>query len=363
MPTIYWGSDQYKKGRDEAFKSLPSLPRLSDVVSTLAPVASPIYNSLPPTVSVARAVPPALLNSATAAGKLAALKYLPALTGVKGATVLGTIHKYSPYAQWGWNLFKSGALSSKPVYTSSHSRGRTYTPSKPNLSSHKPMARYVRRGRRRYGGRLSFSKARSVPSYRRSVPANRVSVVQRFPRAQIKQNVVSVTQTSVALGGAINPITNIAHGTAEDDREGSVVKLLSFHIRGQVFRDIDSKNPVNAPLFVRIVVFKWLQNYSSPSPTTIFTSSPYYSAPFNQLEQKNFQVLYDELFTLSPTTFDGTDYTFPARTFSIRKVLNTMISYNGPAATNGDTSYFVCVLPSDVSNHTTMRIATRFIDL
>lgn len=332
------------------------IPPASSVVSTLAPVVTRAYNTLPPSVALARAVPPVLLNSATAAGKLAALKYLPGITGVSGARVLGTIHKYAPYAQWGWNLFKSGSLSSSKQSFGNYSRMA------PRRFS------YGRRG----GSRMSYRKARRAPSYRRSAPLNRVSIVQRMPRAQIKQHVQENEVQNPGTGGTIFPIGGVAFGQAEDEREANNIRILSLNVRMRLKPQFASEAAQMYPVNVRIVLIKWSQGYVSPSVSSIIAApaGDEIIGHFNQIEQKNFQVLYDRTVRVGPIGSNdilSENMVADERVVQIRKSLSQFVTYNGSSASQGDTRFFLIVIPHNSNGEGTvfahMHSSVRFIDL
>jgi len=338
---------------DLVYSPLAPPPSGAPTFETLAAVGKKLYKALPPTVSVARAIPSDLVKKGGYALADAAIRYAPdnyAFTAYKA------VKAAEPYARIGYNLFKSGALT-KSFNQLTSSTSSTSMP-------------YVRRNRRSSRGRLSFRAARRVPSYKRSAPMSRVSVVQRLPRTQIKQHFTIHTEAGITpAAGHVWPIGGISNGSGEDQRENNNIKLLSFDIRMVLSQSSVRETPTSFPVNFRVIMIKWLQGYMSPSMGTILLDSGIgnaYLAPYRQSEMKNFQVLYDRVHRVEPShagQVENGNLLNVFKVVNIRKSINQYITYNGSATNNYDKSYYMIIVPDINTNRIQASVSTRFIDV
>lgn len=232
-----------------------------------------------------------------------------------------------------------------------------------SYSRSRSMPRYNRVLRRVRGRRpLSFRRARRFKSgltYR----ANRATIATPYPRAEVKQKFENATLFA-DLTGVLHALNWVGKGAGASQREGNCVRSISLSLR----MELTSSTLTNqAALNFRLILFKWLQGYYSPSVTAILepaAGSPI-RAPFVQANARNYRVLHDRIYNVrnNPIGNSGT-FALVDKEVTIRKALSDIITFNADGETACDGTYYLLAVTDDAAGGTVNIIHSyRFIDL
>lgn len=224
------------------------------------------------------------------------------------------------------------------------------------------MARFLRRSRRRYG--LSYGGARRR-SMGRTYRSNRATVIQRVNRAEVKQT--QQTHSFPTLSASAWTLTQMAlpaQGVTSLLREGTVIKALNTVLRFQ-----GSSTNVIPVVSFRVVIFLWKQGYVSPSPGDVVDSSLVnpISAPYNQLNARNYVILHDKVYSRHAVA-TGNAATFQSGIIHgrVARRLNQIITFNGTADNDGDVMPYIMMCTDSLGAgfvSVSANSTTKFIDL
>lgn len=226
------------------------------------------------------------------------------------------------------------------------------------------MARYMR-SFRSGGRRLSFRSARRYR--RRSTPNSRATYKMPVPRSVIKQDHVAVsnqTLDQIRQHLAIFP----ARGTTQDDRTSNVIKCLDWRI-SILFDKVNNQSPGDC----RIIVFKWTQGYTSPSPGSVLldtsTNLTAFLSPYFQQDARNYKIMWDQVVRFNGVTNANTNLVVGQNQITWRHTfrLNQLVTFNGDTAIDADIRYCLLMIPSQVSptviGTAYLKQSVRFIDV
>lgn len=225
------------------------------------------------------------------------------------------------------------------------------------------MARFSRGfGRSR---RLSFRGAKKYR--RRATPTSRATYRMPVPRSVIKQDhtaITSDTLNSVIQKNVILP----ARGTGQDDRVSNVIKVLDWRISA-VFDKVNNQSPGD----VRVVVFKWIQGYVSPTPASVLldtsTNLNAFLSPYFQQDAKNYKIMWDQVIRFNGVTNTTTNLVVGQNQVTWRHTfrLNQLLTFNGDLATDSDVKYVCVIIPSQVApvvlGTVYFKQSVRFVDV
>ena len=301
------------------------------------------YPSFPPTQRVASYAAPFV--------KGAVKSYLPGPLGDFAANLVPSTGDYPSNILARRSLVRSFARPISNYLANAASTAlRSY--SRPN------MVRYTRRAR----GRRSLSFRRARRTHRsRTYRSNRATVPTPLPRAEVKFAGGSMLSLVTNHLGSIHPVSQVPKGTSDSDREGGVIRSVSFNLRS-VFQ---ANTTAIAAVNLRVILFKWLQGFSSPSVLNILENLPgaMINAPYKQSDARNYRVLYNQTHrSTSVSVGNAGTYAPVNKSFSITKRLNDVITYNGPGLGDADSGYYI-ILISDSPSSYNESFSYRFIDL
>ena len=226
------------------------------------------------------------------------------------------------------------------------------------------MARYMR-SFRSGSRRLSYRGARKYR--RRSTPNTRATYRMPIPRSVIKQDHAAVITQSLDQIRQHNIIMP-ARGSTQDDRVSNVIKVLDWRV-SILFDKVNNQSPGD----VRIIVFKWLQGYTSAVASSVLletgTNLAAFLSPYFQQDARNYKIMLDQTIRFNGVTNASTNLVVGQNQLTWRRNfrLNQLVTFNADTADAGDVDYVLLVIPSQVApvnlGNMVIKQSSRFVDV
>lgn len=218
-----------------------------------------------------------------------------------------------------------------------------------------PMRSYYKAPR---GGRITFARARTM-GRKKNYPAQRPSIPLYRPRTEVKTLTYNTFVSGTTLTtGEIQSVTDVAQGTASEQREGNVIKLLDIKFNGT----ISLPSGTNASARCRLIVFKWKQGYVSPAVAGILSSATI-DAPYNQLEARNYSIMYDRYYDLVPRSGIVGAYGADVKSVAFRRSCGMTQTFTNTSGNSADSGIWVIVITDVTSVVANLACQTRWIDV
>jgi hypothetical protein len=155
------------------------------------------------------------------------------------------------------------------------------------------------------------------------------STMNQKLRSQTVKWIDSNNASNVSNSAVFSKISTTVVGTSNGNRIGNKIRTLSMSLRG-TFNIADTTN------VIRLVVFKWLMNDNSdtPSASEILTNTADPQSNFVPLKPSRFKVLHDTVMHF--------DISHTVRTHTLaKKKLNYDITYDGTSSGIGQLYYML----------------------